>query len=281
MDITDKLNELYGKMANHINNMIPVDWEELYCMGEVAQEDGSNSVVFYFKEKDGEDFIRSYDIARIYNESEEMHKNWKSELRSMIVEINQCFKDYEQEPWDRLTLKLDSTGAFNIDFEYDVTTGTFGGPVEREVVWAYENFGYVFSSPYHKKLLDKHIRAGNVKSNQNKKIALDWNNPNCETTYGNTFTAYGSKLKRWEPKNKVDGKQYVQWLDDEKAADFIAKVAQEKGEGTHEVLLPPGLPNRVILTNGKEYTGTHARIIVNPDGSVKTAYPFNRLFLNR
>ncbi|MCL1989629.1 MAG: hypothetical protein FWG67_01940, partial [Defluviitaleaceae bacterium] len=62
---------------------------------------------------------------------------------------------------------------------------------------------------------------------------------------------------------------------------FIAKVAQEKGEGTHEVLLSSNIPHRVILTNGKEYTGTHARIIVNPDGSVKTAYPFNRLFLNR
>jgi len=162
MEMTDKLSKLYGKMANHINNMIPVDWEELYCLGEVGQVDGFSTVVFYFKEQGKEEFIRSYELAERYNESDEMHVNWKDELRVMVVEINQCFKDYEQEPWDRLTLKLDSTGAFNIDFEYDTLNANSGGPSAREVIWAYENFGYVAQGPYFKKLLDKHIQAGNV-----------------------------------------------------------------------------------------------------------------------
>lgn len=142
--MTDKLSKLYGKMANHINNMIPVDWEELYCMGEVSEKYGMNTVVFYFKEQGKEDFVRSYDIAKIYNESDEIHVNWKAELRTIAVEMNQCFKEYEQELWDRFTLTLDSTGAFNIDFEYDIINENSGSPLEREVIWAYENLGYVF-----------------------------------------------------------------------------------------------------------------------------------------
>ncbi|MCL2353466.1 MAG: antitoxin YezG family protein [Defluviitaleaceae bacterium] len=161
MEMTNELNELYGKTANHISNMIPVDWEELYCMGVVTQ-DGASSAVFYFREEGQQEFIRSYDIAKTYDESEEMHNELKGELRAIVVEINECFEDHDQKLWDILTFKLNSEGAFNIDFEYD-STNNDRGPLERELIWAYENFGYIPPSNYFKKLLDKHIQAGNLK----------------------------------------------------------------------------------------------------------------------
>ena len=40
--------------------------------------------------------------------------------------------------------------------------------------------------------------------------------------------------------------QYGQWTDDQKAAEFIAKVAKEKEPSTHDVPLPSPIPPKVI-----------------------------------
>jgi len=76
-------------------------------------------------------------------------------------------------------------------------------------------------------------------------------------------------------KARANKKQIGQWKNDQQAADFIAKVAQEKGEGTHDVPLPSNSSSRVFLASGIQAKADMARVIVNPDGSVKTAYPFN------
>ena len=126
-----------------------------------------------------------------------------------------------------------------------------------------------------------------------KKQILDWGNPKSEVTYGTTFVDHGSHHKEQYLKEKARVKsihvgQYGQWTDDQKAAEFIAKIAEEKGSGTYDVSLPPPIPPkvigrdlpeyfpcRVISAGGLECRADMARVVVNSDGSVEIAYPFN------
>ena len=79
-------------------------------------------------------------------------------------------------------------------------------------------------------------------------------------------------------KAREQGYQLGQWTDDKKAAEFIAKIAKERGVGVHDVPLPrtalESFPSVVYLSTGMKHYADKERIIVNEDGSVKTAYPF-------
>jgi len=106
---------------------------------------------------------------------------------------------------------------------------------------------------------------------------FDWSNPKSETTYGNTFIDHGEhfEISKLMIKAKNSGHQLGQWTNDQLAADFIAEIAQKRDVGTHNVTLPNDLPRRLFLATGIQDQADMARVIVNPDGSVQTAYPFN------
>ena len=110
---------------------------------------------------------------------------------------------------------------------------------------------------------------------------LDWGNPKSEATYGTTFVDHGShhKIPHLMTKAKTEGHQFGQWTDNQRAAEFIAEVVEKKGSGMHDVPLPSSaldkFPCVVYLDTGLKSNADMARIVVNSDGSVKVAYPFN------
>ncbi|MDP9536691.1 RHS repeat-associated core domain-containing protein [Pseudomonas protegens] len=103
-----------------------------------------------------------------------------------------------------------------------------------------------------------------------------WGNPKSKPTYGHTFSEHGQKLKpnQLTDRARSKGHQVGQYLDDNVAADFIADVAK-KGPGVHEVPLPANVEGRGYLPNGIAVTSDMARVIVKPDGSVRTSFPYN------
>lgn len=40
MGFEEKLNEMYQEIANHINDMIPTEWEQVYTMAYIDEEGG-------------------------------------------------------------------------------------------------------------------------------------------------------------------------------------------------------------------------------------------------
>ena len=111
--------------------------------------------------------------------------------------------------------------------------------------------------------------------------SFDWGNTKCEETYGETFIKHGShhKITHLMTKAKTEGYQFGQWTDNQRAAEFIAEVVEKKGTGIHDVPLPSSaidkFPSVVYLDTGLKSNADMARVIVNSDGSVKVAYPFN------
>lgn len=77
----NKLAKLYNELANTIVSMIPTEFEEVYFMGEVVPT--HSTVLFYFKDKNNDEFVQSYTIPHIYNVSKENYK----ELEKKLYEI--------------------------------------------------------------------------------------------------------------------------------------------------------------------------------------------------
>ncbi len=68
MGFEGKLSEIYNKIANEIDGMIPVEWEKVYTIADVNDRGGE--VVFNYP-KPGSDELNYYtNISRDYNVSE-------------------------------------------------------------------------------------------------------------------------------------------------------------------------------------------------------------------
>jgi uncharacterized protein (TIGR01741 family) len=160
----NELRELYNKMAKQLSLMVPTEWEKIFLLGEVEKDQLSYSVTFYFIEKTSKDIVRCIDIPDIYNVSEERYDELDDELSGLILALNDCFKNNGQELWEQVILVIDCDGNFNVDFRYDVMVDT--DPLEREIIWAYDTFGYVpKEGTYPREELDKYLSSKTGRNN--------------------------------------------------------------------------------------------------------------------
>jgi hypothetical protein len=108
-----------------------------------------------------------------------------------------------------------------------------------------------------------------------------WGNPTSRPTYGHTFEDHTQALRKEQlvDRARSKGHQIGQWTDDLAAANFLAQQAAILGPGEHEVPILPGA-GRSFLKDGTELTTDMARIIVRPNGTIKTAFPYNSKYPN-
>ncbi|MCC8990206.1 MAG: TIGR01741 family protein, partial [Staphylococcus sp.] len=65
MAFEENLNKMYQEIANHINEMIPTEWEQIYTMAYIDEEGGE---VFFNYTIPGSDDLHYYtDIPKDYN----------------------------------------------------------------------------------------------------------------------------------------------------------------------------------------------------------------------
>lgn len=153
-----KLGELYKKLAQSISVMIPVKWDHLYYLGEVEKDKLSWSSVFYFAEiSNRSKYIMSHDIPQRYSVSKAVYKDLLTELDCSLLNIYDCFNQYEHELWEQVSFSLKNNGEFNIDFKYDVMNAQNGSQFKREIIWAYETFGYTPTGRYSENILNEYI----------------------------------------------------------------------------------------------------------------------------
>lgn len=112
-----------------------------------------------------------------------------------------------------------------------------------------------------------------------------WGNPKSTPTYGHTFLDHGQKRTAQQLIGRANGfgnpHQVGQWLDDQKAADFLADtVKQHPGENILDIELPADVKGRAFLPDGTEVEADMARIILKPDGGIRTAFPYSSLYGN-
>ncbi len=123
--------------------MLPEQWNKIYYLGEVGNNKSSWSSVFYFESIEDNEIVKSHNIQEKYDVSEEIYENLLNEVNKLLLELYECFQKYGQELWNQVSLTLDNTGKFNINYLYNIINDDDGGQVKRELVWAYKTFEYM------------------------------------------------------------------------------------------------------------------------------------------
>ncbi|MGX7417239.1 immunity protein YezG family protein [Carnobacterium gallinarum] len=154
----NKLGELYSELAQKIISMIPINWDRIYYLGEVEKEQLSWSSVFYFEETDSKIFVKSHNIPEKYSVSQQIYDELLVELNSLLLKIYRCFEENDQPVWDQLDFSLTSNGKFNVNFLYDKISENDSGQAKREIIWAYNSFGFKpKEGTFTRKLLNSYL----------------------------------------------------------------------------------------------------------------------------
>jgi len=203
----NQLQALYGKLANHISSMIPIDWTEVYFLGDMGRGE-MITAIFFFKGLGDEEFVRSPDIPERYNVSKDIYNELRYDVYSMLQEMQQCFKDDEQELWDQITLKLNSDGKFKVDFHYGVITDDEDdSPLKRELIWAYETFGDIPEDSYLRKIVEEHIQGKETEKRKNSPANESKASEEVEARTSNGWDAIAEHFKKIYPE-QTDPKHY-------------------------------------------------------------------------
>jgi len=77
-----------------------------------------------------------------------------------LLEIYDCFTDNGQAPWEQMSLSVNQSGKFKVNYLYDVMSEKDGGQLVRELIWAHDTFGYApTEGTPAKEVLDRYLNA--------------------------------------------------------------------------------------------------------------------------
>ncbi|PCK21354.1 TIGR01741 family protein [Bacillus pumilus] len=148
------IETLYNDIAQKINDMIPVEWNEVCLYAEVLDDSAEINFYYSLKEKEHK-FLYSHNIPEDFKVSEEIYE-------SLLIELHDLFKELHTlentEKWTNLTLKLDINGKFSLELDYsDVLNQGMNGS-QRRAIWAYENLGILPKRKVIREFLDEYIK---------------------------------------------------------------------------------------------------------------------------
>lgn len=136
---TRKLPDLYQLISQNLNDIIPCEWTKIYLYAEVL--DDSTMVLFHFRTPENNQIIYSQDIPSHYNVSKDIFKTLLRELRELFEELRTEHRNNNNDVWTNLTLTLDSSGEFQLDYNYDDILASELYGYERIAIWEYKNLG--------------------------------------------------------------------------------------------------------------------------------------------
>ncbi|AGF28724.1 MULTISPECIES: antitoxin YezG family protein [Bacillus] len=158
---TPKMGELYQRIANQINEMIPSEWEKVYLYAEILED--SSEVYFYFNIPGESEFLYSHNIPDHFNVSEDIYDDLLIELQESFEELREEYKENNPQIWTNLTLNLDRTGQFSIDYNYeDVIASELNGS-QRKAIWVYKNLGLLPKRKTVRDFLEDYIKTNEGK----------------------------------------------------------------------------------------------------------------------
>ena len=154
---TKKMGAIYGEIANILNEIIPDKWIKIYLYGEVL--DDSREVYFYFDSVTSNDTVYGHDIPRTYNLDKKTYSQLLRELTKFVVDLHVEYKENNDIVWTNITFLLDSSGKFNIKFNYDDILKSPFSSGERQIIWEYEVLDIQPINENHKEIIDRYSKS--------------------------------------------------------------------------------------------------------------------------
>lgn len=153
MGFEEKLNEMYQEIANHINDMIPTEWEQVYTMAYINEEGGE--VFFNYTKLDSDNLHYYTDIPKDYNVSEKMFSKLSFTLYKLFKRLRELFIENNQELWTSCEFDFTKEGKLNVSFDYIEWKNSGFGPLAREYYYEYKKFGILPEKEYAKNKVKK------------------------------------------------------------------------------------------------------------------------------
>ena len=151
----EKINSLYNKIANILNETIPEEWDKIYMYAEINED--MQRTFFNYYPKGSNESVYSLDIPEVFEVSEEEQDQLRYQLSDFLTELWQEFKDSEQEVWTNLTFILESTGKFKIDYDY--TDLSEASPRKQHIIWDYKHLGIMPQNDKDKKIIEEYLKT--------------------------------------------------------------------------------------------------------------------------
>ncbi|WP_415273393.1 immunity protein YezG family protein [Bacillus siamensis] len=151
----EKMGELYQKIAEHLNEMIPFQWKKIVLYAEIL--DDSADIYFYFTTPNNSNYLFSHNIPEHFDVSEEIYDQLLIELQELFEELKEEFKLGNQDIWTNLTLKLENTGQFSIDYNDDDVLSSELDDLQRRDVWKYQNLGILPADEEDRKFIEEYL----------------------------------------------------------------------------------------------------------------------------
>ncbi|PGC84291.1 immunity protein YezG family protein [Bacillus toyonensis] len=152
MSFENELNKLYRKIAEKINDMIPVEWEEFYFNGEV--KDGEGGIYFFYTTLDEkQEYKYSHYIPRMYNVDRKIYNQFLHELFDLTVQLQQVFIDNQQEAWFSVTMIVNGEGKLTVRFSYVNWNDSEFGPSDRIEYFEYKYLNRELTDEIDKELM--------------------------------------------------------------------------------------------------------------------------------
>jgi RHS repeat-associated protein len=231
----------------------------------------NNPVVFI--DPDGMDFTLFGQAAQNYFGVLKSSMSWNDNSNKGTVQLDGENDEEEKDNGDpprkngRIIKKLKTAeerisedGSYNSIKEYLIETKTIGGVGALEYI---SGGAVIKRGSALLKLLESLKAVKAVKGG----IQL------TKKTFGHTFTTNGDDMTNFLLKRaEVSGMAQGQFLNNQKAAQFILDNVSKTANGAFNIPIPKNFPARVIMPDGTFKAATHIRLVPG-GGGVKTAFP--------
>ena len=144
-----QINEKMTEIIYKVNNMIPVEWEDLYINFEVDKT-LSGGVIFFFK-YNGE-YKYYMDIPSLFGIPKTEFRMEYINLFALGEDMKKIFIENSLPEWSAFTIKVDENNKSSLDFDYTPWFESDFGPTDRIEFFEYK---YLGKQPSSEKELEK------------------------------------------------------------------------------------------------------------------------------
>ena len=150
----EKLNELYGRIANALNDVIPEEWDKVYMYAQLVED--VSEVFFYYYPVGSNEFVYCLDIPELFEISENEYDKLMDKLTKELYTLWYEFKNNGQEQWTNLTFILENNGKFKIDYDYTDLSDVDDS--EMHLVWEYKYLGIMPEDEDDRKIVEEYLK---------------------------------------------------------------------------------------------------------------------------
>lgn len=149
----ERAEELYQIIGGKLTGIIPDKWDKIYLYAEILPD--SRIIYFYFNSLTKNELIYSHLIPSVYGVDRDVYIQLLRELQQSFAELNSEFSENSPQTWTNLTMYVDRSGKFNIDYSYDEILIS---PTHQRTIWEYEVLGMYPTDNFHRKILDEYLK---------------------------------------------------------------------------------------------------------------------------